>query len=315
MPVAIVPNEKVLVTGDTFTLVPAPTVPLFQDMVRLGPNPVLYENIDPTIAITVTGGEGCPAGTIPDFITSITLVPGQNNGGGKGNTIISLVDIADKPVPDIPQFSMGSGWNEPRMQYGTIAGFAPTLTLVAPLRGYYGEKYFYDAEYIYASYYQNTPEFTGSFYDSISKGVIPPVNRLTAISLLDGRRILEFGDIPEGITQIETQYFPNNGIPITLEDIGPQDENDALTEGSDYLARYIPEISSWVKWKPSFIEIMRYYYTLVVTHTCPPFVTTFEGSMLVQNNWTPAANRLAYYIDRQVGFLDTPDGNFVPPVT
>ena len=313
MPVAIVPNPKVLVTGSNFVLLPAPTVPLFQDTTRLGPNPVLYENIDPSLAITVTGGEGCPAGTIPDFITSVTLVPGQNNGGGKGNTIISLVEIADKPVKDIPQFSMGAGWSEPRMSYGTIAGFAPTLTLVAPLRGYYGEKYFYDAEYIYASYYQNTPEFSGSFYDEISKGVVPDVNRLVAISLLEGRRFLEFKDIPKDIDQIETQYFPKQGIPIQLEDVTPKDETLALTEGSDYLAGFIPEISSWVKWKPSFIEIMRYYYTLVVTHTCPPFVTTFEGSMLVQNNWTPAANRLSYYIDRQVGFLDTPNGEFIPP--
>ena len=124
--------------------------------------------------------------------------------------------------------------------------------------------------------------------------------------MLEGRRILEFKDIPKGISQIETEYFPKQGIPIDLEDVTPKDQTLALTVGSDYLQRLIPEISSWVKWKPSFIEVMRYYYTLVVTHTCPPFVTTFEGSMLVENNWTPAANRLSYYIERQRGFLDDP---------
>lgn len=304
----IIPNAEVItggfgVVGDFF-LNPAPQVPLFQDTMRMGPYPMLYENINPSMAITVSGGEGCPAGTIPDFITSITLIPGQNNGGGKGNTIVQLADIADKPVKDIPQFLMGAGWSEPRMSYGSISGFAPTLTLVAPLRGYYGEKYFYDAEYIYASYYRNSPEFNPA--DPSKKVSILDVNRLTAVSLLEGRRILEFKDIPKNISQIETEYFPKQGIPIDLEDVTPKDQTLALTVGSDYLQRLIPEISSWVKWKPSFIEIMRYYYTLVVTHTCPPFVTTFEGSMLVQNNWTPAANRLSYYIERQRGFLDDP---------
>ena len=313
MPVTIVPTPEVLVSGSGFVLKPNPTVPLFQDMPRMGLNPILYENISPSMTITVQGGEGCPTGIIPDLITSVTLVPGQGPSGttGIGNNIVSLVPIADRPVPDIPDFAMSKGWVEPRITYGSVAGFAPTLSLVAPLKGYYGEKYFYDAEYIYASYYANSPEFLGGFYESIASGAVPDVNRLTAVSLLLGRRFLELGKIPEGITEITTDLFPGPAIPIRLEDLAPITEGDVLTEGSDYLAALIPEISSWVKWRPSFIEIMQYHYTLVVTHTCPPFVTTFPGTMLVQNNWTPAANRLAYYIDRQVGFLDTPTGDFV----
>lgn len=309
MPVEIVPNQEVLVTGDTFVLNPIPSVPLFQDMPRMGPNPILYETINPGLTITVQAAGGCPLPAFPELITSITLVPGQGASGGTGfgNNIVSLIDIADKPVPDIPDFRMSRGWVEPRMSYGNIVSPpVPTLALTAPLRGYYGEKYFYDAEYIYASYYRNAPEFTGAFYDEIATGSVPDVNRLVAISLLEGRRFLEFGKIPEGITEIETDLFPGPSIPIPLESLSPIDEGSVLTEGSDYLASFIPEISSWVKWRPSFIEIMKYNYTLVVTHTCPPFVTTFQGYMLVQNNWTPAANRLSYYIDRQVGFLDDP---------
>lgn len=316
MPVKIVPNQEVLTVGaNAFVMKPLPTVPLFQDMPRMGPNPMLYENINPGMTITVTGGEGCPPGVLPDFITSITLVPGQGPTGnsGIGNNIVSLVPIADRPVPDIPDFAMSRGWVEPRITYGTIAGFAPTLTLTAPLKGYYGEKYFYDAEYIYASYYANSPELLGDFYETIAGGAVPDVNRLTAVSLLEGRKFLELGKIPEGITEITTDIFPPPAIPIRLEDLAPITEGDVLTEGSDYLAALIPEISSWVKWRPSFIEIMQYHYTLIVTHTCPPFVTTFSGTMLVQNNWTPAANRLSYYIDKQVGFLDTPTGEFVVP--
>lgn len=314
--VEIVPNQEVLTSGlgfsGDFFLKPLPQVPLFQQTPRISPYPILYENINPGMTITVTATGGCPVGTIPNLITGITLEPGQAKSGIKANTIVSLVDIAEDPVNDIPDFNMSSAWSEPRITYGKIVSPpVPTLSLVAPLKGYYGEKYWYDTEYIYASYYANTPEFTGDFYEIISKGITPKENRLTAISLLQGRRILKFSDLPADIDQIKAEYFPKRGIPLSLEDITPTTEDEVLTEGSDYLAKYIPEISSWVKWKPSYIKLMRYYYTLTVTFTCPPFVKVFEGSMLVENNWTPAANRLAYYIDKQVGFLDTPDGEFI----
>lgn len=312
MPVQIVPSPNVLVTGGTFVLRPNPQIPLFQDTPRIAPNPILYEPIDPALTITVQAVGGCPPPKIPELITSVTLVPGQgvSGGTGKGNTIISLVDIADKVVTDIPAF-LFPNWQEPRMLYGTVGGFpSPTMALVSPLKGYYGEKYFYDAEYIYASYYANTPDFQGDFYDEIAEGAVPSINRLTAISILEGRKFLELNKIPEGTESISTDLFPPPAIPITLEQLATDSENEVLTTGSDYLAGFIPEISSWVKWRPSFIKLMQYHYTLIVTHTCPPFVTSFQGTMIVENNWTPAANRLSYYIDRQVGFLDTPDGNF-----
>jgi len=313
MPVQIVPNQEVLAAGAGFQLRPIGTVPLFQSTPRLGLAPILYETINPALTITVQAVGGCPLPALPELITSITLVPGQGPSGGTGigNSIVSLVDIADKPVPNIPNFSMGAGWVEPRMAYGNIAGPpSPTMALVAPLKGYYGEKYFYDAEYVYASYYANSPNFQGSFYGDIAEGVVPDVNRLTAINLLQGRKFLEFDKIPKDSEEITLEMFPPPAIPITLEQLAPITEADVLTEGSDYIAAFIPEISSWVKWRPSFIGVMQYYYTLIVTHTCPPFVTTFQGTMLVANNWTPAANRLSYYINRQVGFLDTPTGDF-----
>jgi hypothetical protein len=312
MTVTIVPNQEVLAAGAGFQLQPIGTVPLFQTNPRLGLAPILYETINPAMSITVQAVGGCPEPFL-DLITSVTLVPGQGPSGGTGlgNSIVSLIDIADKPVPNIPNFSMSAGWVEPRMAYGSIAGPpSPTMTLVAPLKGYYGEKYFYDAEYVYASYYAKSPSFQGAFYDTIAEGVVPDVNRLTAINLLQGRKFLEFSNIPPDAEEITLEMFPPPAIPITLEQLAPITEADVLTEGSDYIAAFIPEISSWVKWRPSFIGVMQYYYTLIVTHTCPPFVTTFQGTMLVANNWTPAANRLSYYIDRQVGFLDTPTGDF-----
>lgn len=306
MPVKIVPNNEVLTDGSSgFILDPSPTTPLYQDMVRLGPNPILYETINPGMTITVQAIGGCPLPGLPELITSITLIPGESTGGsGSGCNIIALSEIADKPVTDIPEFLLPQFY-EPSMQYGSIAGPpSPTMALVAPLRGFYGEKYFYDAEYIYASYYRNS-----QLYDPVD-GKAPKTptnaNRLTSVSLLGGKKVLLFENIPKDIDQIEVEMFPSPGIPIKLDDVVPQDfdASGVLTYGNDYLQSLIPEISSWVKWKPSFIEIMKYNYTLIVTHTCPPFVTIFTGYMLVQNNWTPAANRLSYYISQQRGFLD-----------
>ena len=309
----IIPNQEVLTPGaGAFVLNPLPTVPLYQDTPRVAPNPILYETINPAMTIVVQAVGGCPVDIIPNLITSVTLVPGQGPSGGTGSgcNIVKLADIADRPVTDIPEFLMQGGFLEPSMAYGTIAGPpSPTMALVAPLRGFYGEKYFYDAEYIYASYYRNSPAI-----DPVSGTITPnaPIteqNRLSSVSLLEGKKILPFTAIPEGIEKITDDIFPGPGFALNLNALAPFDPAAVLTYGNDYLQALVPEISSWVKWKPSFIEVMRYNYTLVVTHICPPFVTTFQGTMLVQNNWTPAANRLAYYIALQNGFLDLVDEN------
>ena len=305
MPVVIVPNNEVLGTGP-FVLNPNPTVPLYQDTARIAPNPILYETINPALTITVQATGGCPLPLLPELITSITLVPGQGVSGGTGSgcNIIKLSEVADRPVTDIPDFLLPK-FVEPSITYGTIVGPpSPTMALVAPLKGFYGEKYFYDAEYIYASYYRNSPTL-----DPIDGSITPnaPItkqNRLTSVSLLEGKKVLPFADVPEGIEKITADLFPGSGFALKLDELAPFDPASVLTYGNDYLQALVPEISSWTKWKPSFIEIMKFNYTLIVTHTCPPFVTSFQGSMLVQNNWTPAANRLAYYIALQNGFLD-----------
>ena len=311
MPVVIVPNNEVIGTGP-FLLNPNPTVPLYQATPRIAPNPILYETINPALTITVQATGGCPLPLLPELITSVTLVPGMGISGGTGSgcNIIKLADIADRPVTDIPDFLMQRGFLEPSMAYGTIAGPpSPTMALVAPLKGFYGEKYFYDAEYIYASYFSNSPALDPVDGTATPNAPITKQNRLTSVSLLEGRKILPFADVPEGIEKISNDLFTGPSFALTLEKLAPFDPASVLTYGNDYLQALVPEISSWTKWKPSFIEIMKYNYTLIVTHTCPPFVTSFQGSMLVQNNWTPAANRLSYYIGLQNGFLDVDNEN------
>ena len=303
MPVALVATPEVI-TGPAgpFLLQPAPQVPLYQESVRTAPNPILYENISPSMTITVQATGGCPLPVLPELITSVSIFPGQATNSGTGCNITKLVDIADKPVPNLPDFLLPK-FVEPYIQYGAIAGPpAPTMSLVAPLRGLYGEKYFYDSEYIYASYYRNTPTFDpvdGKAPISINKQ-----NRLTSINLLKGKQRMPFDTIPKDISEITTDLFTGEAEPINIEKLEPLTIGQAITTGSDYIYSSVPEVSSWVKWRPSFIEVMTYYYHVVVTHTCPPFVTIFQGSMLVQNNWTPAANRLSYYIALQNGFLD-----------
>lgn len=310
MPVAIVPSNEVIGTGP-FLLNPNPTVPLYQTTPRIAPNPILYETINPALTIVVQASGGCPLPLLPELITSVTLVPGQGVSGGTGSgcNIIKLSDIADRPVTDIPDFLLPR-FVEPSMAYGTIAGPpSPTMALVAPLKGFYGEKYFYDAEYIYASYYRNSPTLDPIDGTITPNAPITKQNRLTSVSLLEGKKVLPFSDVPEGIEKITSDLFTGPSFPLSLENLAPFDPASVLTFGNDYLQALVPEISSWTKWKPSFIEIMKYNYTLIVTHTCPPFVTSFQGSMLVQNNWTPAANRLSYYIALQNGFLDVDNEN------
>ena len=159
MAVVIVPNAEVLTPGaGGFVLNPLPTVPLYQTTPRLGPNPMLYETISPSMTITVQGTGTCFAPPLPELITSVSLIPGQGTGGvGAGCSIVKLIDLALEQglsVTDIPQYLMTGGFLEPSMVYGTIFGPpAPTMALVAPLKGFYGEKYFYDAEYIYCLLY------------------------------------------------------------------------------------------------------------------------------------------------------------------
>jgi hypothetical protein len=308
MPVAIVPNEQVLGAGAGFVLNPAPNVVLYQDMIRMGPNPNMYELINPSMRIDVVATGGCPLPLVPELITGISIKPGHGHPtpGGAGCSVATMIDIAPAPVPNIPEMLMIRGFSEPYMEYGTIASPpVPALSLPSPLIGYISEKYFYDAEFIYATYYDPYADVIPDTFP------IQKQNRMTAISLLNGKRSRLFSEFDSGLDQVTDAMF-GTGAPIPLNVI--TDESALLpnltgvqnTYGNDYLKSVIPETSFWIKFKPSFIKTMIFYYTVVVTHTCPPYVTTFLGQMTVHNGWTPFANRLAYYIDNQVGFLEAP---------
>jgi len=311
MPVALVPNEQVLGGGaatGAFVFNPAPNTVLYQEDPRIGPHPNIYELISPSMRVDVVATGGCPDPKIPELITGIFVRPGHGHptAAGPGCTIDTMIDLAPEKIPDIPEMLMSNGFNEPYMEYGSISSPpVRALSLPSPLIGYISEKYFYDAEFIYATYYDPYGDPIPEYFPLIKQ------NRMTAITLLNGKRSKLFSEFDSDLSEVTDAMF-GTGAPIPLNVI--TDESELIpnltgvqnTYGNDYLRDIIPEASFWVKFKPSFIKTMIFYYTIVVTHTCPPFVTTFFGQMTVHNGWTPFANRLAYYIDNQVGFLETP---------
>ena len=302
MPITLVATPECITppTGP-FVLKPVPTVPLYSTEPRTAQNPILYETISPSLTITAQSSGVCPP-AIPDLITSIAIFPGQSTNSGTGCSIMGMSPITDSTVNNLPEYNLPV-FDEPYMTYGSFTGPpSNTMSLVCPLIGMYGEKYFYDSEYIYASFYKDSPEF-----DPISgKAPTSPTrtNRLTSMNLLRGKKTLNFSQIGSDIQQIGNDLFTGTGIPIILDDVTPDNLGDVATTGTDFLVGAINECSTWVKWRPSYIQTMKYFYHVKVTHTCPPYVTTFQGSMEVQNNWSPHGSRLEYYIGQQKGFLD-----------
>ena len=118
----------------------------------------------------------------------------------------------------------------------------------APLIGYISEKYFYDAEFIYATYYDPYGDPIPEYFPLIKQ------NRMTAITLLNGKRSKLFSDFDSGLDEVTDAMF-GTGAPIPLNVI--TDDSELIpnltgvqnTYGNDYLRDIIPECSFWVKFK------------------------------------------------------------------
>jgi hypothetical protein len=295
--VTLTPNEEVLVSGTTFTLKPTATKPLYSTEVRSGLDPVLYETINPSLSIEVVAAGICPPippGT-PNLITSITLTPGTTFAAGKGCSILQ----GPVGVTDLEQFNMPL-FNEPSMQYGTITFPPPGVpvgTLVAPLKGYYSEKYFYDQEYIFATYYQTQ---TPSRFD-----------KLTYVDLINGNKTIPLNELTgilakQDTGRITSKTFPGSPKTVLFQSIANDDQEAVVTSGNALIEGLTTDVSAWIKMKPSEIVKMTYYYVLTVTHTCPPYITRFYGSMVVNNNWDPVQKRLQYYLNKATGIIPDP---------
>ena len=297
-PPTITPSEEVIVTGPTtFELRPAPGNLLYTTppQPREGTQPWLYETLGSVTPISiecVASGIAppIPPGT-PHVILSMTLTPGLAVGSGPGCTIITSNGAQDIPEMQLPVFS------EPNIVYGsaTFGSGVPVATLPNALQGFYSEKYFHDQEYIFATYYATqTPNRADKF---------------TLIDLINGNKTLTreaFNALPEQ-GRITADLFPGTGTPVNFLGLAVDDSTDVLTSGTEFLDSLTNEVSAWIKFKPSEISVMRYYYTLTVTTNCPPYTHVFTGHMDVNNNWDPAQTRLNYYLNKGIGLIPDPE--------
>ena len=298
MTVTMTPNAQVLVTSPTtFELRPTPTTPLYSETPRTGLYPWVYETINPALSIECVATGVCPGGTVvqPELITGMTLTPGHAVGTGPGCSIL-VGPVSNIPEMQLPLFA------EPQIAYGSIAYPTPVPvgTLLAPLTGYYSERYFYDAEYIFATYYATqTPT---------------RVDKMTYIAPLEGKKTIPLTELTEILAKadngrINKSMFPGEGVSIPQQSLQVDDPATVITSGNPYLEGATADVSAWIKFKPSEIEQMIYYYTLTVTHTCPPFITRFYGTMTVNNNWNAVQQRLQYYLNKAQGIIPDPNAS------
>ena len=292
------PNAQVLVTSPTtFELRPTPTTPLYSETPRTGLYPWLYETINPALSIECVATGVCPGVTVatPELITGMTLTPGHAVGTGPGCSIL-VGPVSNIPEMQLPLFA------EPSITYGAItyATPVPVGTLLKPLTGYYSERYFYDAEYIFATYYATqTPS---------------RVDKMTLIDPLVGKKTIPLTELSAILAKadngrINKTMFPGEAVLIPQQSLYVDDPATVITSGNPYLEGATADVSAWIKFKPSEIEQMIYYYTLTVTHTCPPFITRFYGTMTVQNNWNAVQKRLQYYLNKAQGIIPDPDAS------
>mgnify|MGYP005625860701 CR=1 FL=1 len=298
MTVTMTPNAQVLVTSPTtFELRPTPTTPLYSETPRTGLYPWLYETINPALSIECVATGVCPGVTVatPELITGMTLTPGHAVGTGPGCSIL-VGPVSNIPEMQLPLFA------EPSITYGAItyATPVPVGTLLKPLTGYYSERYFYDAEYIFATYYATqTPS---------------RVDKMTLIDPLVGKKTIPLTELSAILAKadngrINKTMFPGEAVLIPQQSLYVDDPATVITSGNPYLEGATADVSAWIKFKPSEIEQMIYYYTLTVTHTCPPFITRFYGTMTVQNNWNAVQKRLQYYLNKAQGIIPDPDAS------
>lgn len=292
--VTMTPSAEVLVTSPTtFELRPLPGTPLYSEEPRHGEYPWLYEPINPALVITVVAAGICPPippGT-PNLITGMTLTPGLQVGAGPGCSI----EEGPQLVPNVPEMQLPL-FSEPSITYGsmTYTPGVPTAVLTTPLTGYYSERYFYDAEYIFATYYE-----TQAPNRSDKLTLIEPLTGKRELPLTELVKILEKAD--NG--RIDKTMFGGDAVSIPLQSLYVDDPATAITSGNPYLDAATTDVSAWIKFKPSEIVKMKYYYTLTVTHTCPPYITKFYGEMIVQNNWNAVQGRIEYYLNKATGII------------
>jgi len=273
---------KLGVSGMWEILPPPQGVPLGNSLPRQGMYLNIYETISSAVQITAVGSSVCfggtpgPAQPSPELITGISISPGT----GQGYTGLG-VSVLSGPAPNISQMSFPSFY-EPYITYRSItSGPVPTLILVGPLAGYISERYLHDMEFGVSEVY-NDPEVSKS-RDRLRGATFPTGIRERKRPFPE--RVVKKGDLSIG------------GGSASLESLTPKAPaigpvlHNTVAKNSSYLYNY----------RPSLIRRLRFFYSIRVTSTCPPYTWYFPAYMDVDNNWSNHSKRVTYRINRQKG--------------
>ena len=216
----------------------------------------IYENITP-VQITAQGSLVCPGGTpgpaqpSPELIRSVRIDPGQAAPNAGAGVSVLVGSVGNIPEMQCPTF------REPNVSYGQIAGLAPTLVLTPPLTGYISEKYLHDMQIGFSELYvgKEVPERRDNLRGLRRQGgygtLRSPFKRDKVVRVQ--KDIPGSGTLPVSAMEIK--------CPQAARTVGSQAVNNAA-KNSNYLFAY----------RPSLIRRLRFYYTITVESTCPPYI-------------------------------------------
>ena len=273
---ALVPGPGFTGGGQNWIIHPPPSgVIMGTAMPRKGTYLNIYEMIA-AVPITAIGTVNCGTPPIIELITSVSIAPCSSaERQGKGVTVLSG-GVGDIPEMQCPTF------NAPQITYNTVAGSAPSLTLPACLTGYYTEKYLWDAGIAFSEVYKG-PEHEVKLKDnlrSVSRGGLgtyKPYPRYKRLKVKD---------------------MPTQGGTLTVEELYPKTLSAAATSGTPMYDKAAAGSNYLIGYPPSLIKILRFFFTIKVTHTCPPYVTYYFAHCDVENNWDHHAKRTTWRASR-----------------
>lgn len=282
----LVPGAGFFNRGGLWEILPAPGSSLI-GAPRAGTKLTIYENITPVV-ITAQGNLICPGGTpfspvqpSPELITGIRIDPGTGAPNvGKGVTVLqSRGGVRDIPEMTCPVFKENIVYNQ------INSPPIPTLVLTPAITGFVSEKYLYDGDF---------------GFSKLSKGETVP---LTTDKLTGGTMIQGTGSVVspgfKRNKKVTTRNLPGGTGAGNLNAYVPP-AGAAVTVGSSAIEKAAGGSNYMWSMKPSLITVLRFFYVITVTSTCPPYTWTFPAYMDVENNWVAHSKRVQYRINRQV---------------
>jgi hypothetical protein len=245
----------------------------------------VYETITP-VQITAQGILVCPGGTpgpsqpSPELIKKIRIDPGLSAPNAGAGVSVLVGSVGNIPEMQCPVF------REPNVSYGMIAGLAPTLVLTPPLTGYISEKYLHDMQVGFSELY-------------VGKEVPERRDNLRGLRRSGGYGVSRSPFKRDKVIRVQKDIPGSGTLPVSAMEI--KGAQAARTVGSQSVSNTAKNSNYLFAYRPSLIRTLRFYYTITVESTCPPYIFFFKAYMDVDNNWDSHASRVKYRINRQRG--------------